>query len=52
VGNLTVTQVDTVARAYVGQLQSIVFSAISEGGRPTVCSAHDATLWALPGGFN
>ncbi len=49
-GTLTVSQVDTVSRAYVGRLQSIEFSATADGSA-IVCSADDAPFWALPGSF-
>jgi hypothetical protein len=50
-GTLTISQVDPVARAYVGQLQFVEWTATPDDGSPIVCSAENAPIWALPGGF-
>jgi len=51
VGPLTVTQVDTVGRAYVGRLDVVEFTSVTEASVSIVCSARGATIWALPGSF-
>jgi hypothetical protein len=49
-GTLTVSQVSTTERAYVGRLQSVEFTGLADGGGAIVCSG-DAPFWAIPGGF-
>jgi hypothetical protein len=49
-GTLTVSQVSTVERAYVGRLQFVEFTGETEGGGVIICSG-DAPFWTIPGSF-
>jgi len=50
-GTLTVSEVDVTQRTYVGRLKGIEFTGWPDGGDPIVCSAADALIWTVPGGF-
>jgi len=50
-GTLTVSEVNITERTYVGRLKGIEFTGRPDGGRPIVCSATDAPIWTVPGGF-
>jgi hypothetical protein len=51
-GPLTVSAVSIAERAYVGHLTEVEFTARPDGGDPIFCSASDAFIWTVPGGFD